>query len=101
MAWALFSIASTKKAEIDAALADDVVSRQSHKVRAAAALGGPADRTYVLVEGAPEAVRRAEELLGPLGDRPAASDAAELYRKFKDEEDAASAGMGLFFGDDA
>jgi hypothetical protein len=70
-------------------------------VRSAAALDGPADRTYVLIEGSPDAVRRAEELLTPLGDRPSAADAAALYQKFKDEEDAASAGMGLFFGDDA
>lgn len=101
MAWALFSIPTSKKAELDAALADDLVSRQSHKVRAAAALGGPADRTYVLIEGSPEAVRRAETLLAPLGDRPPAAEAEALYRQFKEEEDAASAGMGLFFGDGA
>ncbi|MGB6500965.1 MAG: hypothetical protein WBG19_06170 [Thermoplasmata archaeon] len=101
MTWALFSIPTAKKAELDQALADDTVSRQSQKVRSAAALGGPADRTYVLIEGAPDAVRRAEELLNPLGERPTAAEAASLYQKFKDEEEAASAGMGLFFGDDA
>ncbi|MGP8078630.1 MAG: hypothetical protein ACLQD8_07890 [Thermoplasmata archaeon] len=101
MPWALFSIPSAKKAELDAALADDVVSRQSHKIRSAGALGGPADRTYVLIEGSAEAVRRAEGLLAPLGDRPPAAEASLLYQRFKDEEDAASAGMGLFFGDGA
>jgi hypothetical protein len=99
MTWALFSVPSAKKAELDQALADDIVSRQSQKVRAAAALGGPADRTYVLVEGSADAVRRAEELLAPLGERPPATEAATLYQKFKDEEEAASAGMGLFFGE--
>ena len=93
----LFSVPSEKRTELDAALADDVVSRQSHKVRAASALGGPADRTLVLVEGSAEGVARAEALLAPLGERPA--DAAELYRRFKEEEEAASSGMGLFFGD--
>jgi hypothetical protein len=101
MTWALFSIPTSKKTELDAALADDIVSRQSHKVRSAAALGGPADRTYVLVEGSAEAIRRAEELLTPLGERLSAADASALYQRFKDEEDAASAGMGLFFGEDA
>jgi hypothetical protein len=101
MAWALFSIPTARKAELDRALADDAVSRQSQKVRSAAALGGPADRTYVLIEGAPDPVRRAEELLAPLGDRLPPSEATALYQKFKDEEDAASAGMGLFFGDGA
>jgi len=101
MPWTLYSVPTSKKAELDAALADDVVSRQSQKVRAAAALGGPADRTYVLIEGSEDGVRRADGLLGPIGERPSPSDAAALYRKFKDEEDAASAGMGLFFGDGA
>jgi hypothetical protein len=101
MPWAIFSVPTAKKAELDAALADDLVSRQSLKVRAAAALGGPADRTIVLVEGSPDGVRRAESLLAPLGDRPSSDDAARLYARFKEEEDAASAGMGLFFGDGA
>ena len=97
MAWTLFSVPTTKRAELDAALKDDRVSRQSQKVRDAAAMGGPAGATYVLVEGAADAVKRAEELLGPLGTHLAPADADPLYRKFKDEDEAASAGMGLFF----
>ncbi len=99
MPWALYSVPTSKKAELDAALQDDVVSRQSQKVRAASALGGPVDRTLVLVEGSPDGVRRAETLLAPLGEKPSAEEATRLYAQFKDEEDAASAGMGLFFGD--
>ena len=99
MPWVLFVVPTSKKTELDAALADDVVSRQSHKVRAAAALGGPADRTYVLVEGTADAVRRADGLLAAIGEKAPDADAHRLYAKFKDEEEAASAGMGLFFGD--
>ena len=51
----------------------------------------------MLIEGSAEAIRRADELLGPLGKKPAAAEAEALYRRFKDEEEAASAGMGLFF----
>ena len=97
MAWILFSVPSSKRGELDAALKDDMLSRQSQKLREAAALGGPGDRLYVLIEGSADAVRRAEELIGVIGPRLAAVDADPLYRKFKDEEEAASAGMGLFF----
>jgi len=101
VAWILFAVPSAQRTQLDAALKDDTISRQSQKVRAAAALGGPSDRTYVLIEGSEDGVRRADALLGPIGERPSPPDAAALYRKFKDEEDAASAGMGLFFGDGA
>jgi hypothetical protein len=97
MAWILFAVPSSKRGELDAALKDDMLSRQSQKLRDAAALGGPADQTYVLIEGSPEAVKRAEELVGKIGPRLPPADAEPLYRKFKDEEEAASAGMGLFF----
>jgi hypothetical protein len=97
MAWTIFSIPSTKRTELDTVLKDDVISRQSQKLRDAAAMGGPADRVYVLIEGSADGVRRAGELLAPLGTvlPPAEGDA--LHQKFRDEEDAASAGMGLFF----
>ena len=97
MAWILFSVPSSKRGELDAALKDDLLSRQSQKIREAGALGGPADRTYVLLEGSAEAMRRAEELVGTVGSRLAPGEADPLYKRFKDEEEAASAGMGLFF----
>jgi hypothetical protein len=97
MAWTLFSVPTTKRTELDAVLKDDRVSRQSQKVREASAMGGPSGATYVLVEGAADAVKHAEELLTPIGTRLPISEAEALYLRFKDEEDAASAGMGLFF----
>jgi hypothetical protein len=99
MPWTLFVVPSARRAELDAVLKDDLLSRQSQTVRDAKTLGGPADSMYVLLEGSPEAVRRAEELLGPIGTRPVAADADAVYRHFRDEQDAASAGMGLFFTD--
>jgi len=97
MAWILFSVPSSKRGELDAALKDDVLSRQSQKLREAGALGGPSDRIYVLIEGSGEAVRRAEELVGKVGPKLPPAEADPLYAKFKEEEEAASAGMGLFF----
>jgi hypothetical protein len=97
MAWVLYAIAAARKTELDAALSDDQVSRQSQKVRDAASAGGPAGELYVLIEGAEAAVRRADELLAPVGKKLPPADAEALYRRFKDEDEAAAAGMGLFF----
>ncbi len=97
MPWSLYAIPSDRRTEIDAALKDDVVARQSQKLREGASLGAAAGTTIVLVEGSVDGVRRADELLGPLAPRLAVADAEGLYRRLKDEEEAASAGMGLFF----
>lgn len=97
MAWTIFSIPSAKRTELDTVLKDDVISRQSQKIREAAAMGGPADRVYVLVEGTAEGVKRAGDLLAPIGEALPAGEGEALHKKFKDEEDAASSGMGLFF----
>lgn len=97
MAWTVFRVPSTKRAELDAVLRDDQVSRQSQKLRDAAALGGPVGELYVLVEGGAEAVHRAEELLGPVGIKLSGAEGEKVYQTFKDEDESASAGMGLFF----
>lgn len=99
MAWTLYSVPAARRTELDAALKDDVVSRQSQKVRAASALGGASDATFVLVEGTAEAILRTDQLLEAIGTRLPSAEAEPLYRRFKEEEDAASAGMGLFFGE--
>ena len=97
MAWTIYSVPTTQRTGLDAVLKDDLVSRQSHKVRDAGALDGPTDRIYVLVEGSAEGVARANELLATVGAALPAADAERLRVRFREEEDAASAGMGLFF----
>jgi|HubBroStandDraft_1064217.scaffolds.fasta_scaffold00319_27 hypothetical protein len=100
MAWTLFSVPSSKRGELDAVLKDDILSRQSQKVRDAKAMAGPADATYVLLEGSADAMKRGDELLAPVGTKLPPNEAEPLYRKFKEEEESASAGMGLFFTDE-
>ncbi|MCI4334303.1 MAG: hypothetical protein L3K04_01515 [Thermoplasmata archaeon] len=97
MAWTIFTVLSAQRTELDAALRDDVVGRQSQTVREASTLGGPAGTLYVFIEGAPEPVARAETLLAPLGKKLPAAEGEALYARFKAEEESASAGMGLFF----
>ena len=93
----IFLIPTTKRTELDQALNDDQVARQSRKIRDAAPLGGPSGELYVMIEGSAEAVARAKSLLGPLGKKLPAPEAAELERRFREEDESASAGMGLFF----
>lgn len=97
MAWTLFSIPNAKRTELDSVLHDDQLSRQSQKIRDAKSLGGSADALYVLLEGGADAMKRADELLAPVGTKVPTAEAAALYQKLKDEEEAASTGMGLFF----
>jgi hypothetical protein len=93
----VFVIPATRRTELDQALNDDVVARQSRKIRDAATMGGPSGEVYVLLEGAPEALARAESLLGPLGKKLPGAEAGKLEQQFRDEDESASAGMGLFF----
>lgn len=100
MVWTLFDVPSDKKSELDAVLKEDSVSRQSQTVRDAASMGGAAGHLYVLIEGSADAVTRAEGLLAPIGTKLAGPDGESMHRRFKADEEAASAGMGLFFTED-
>lgn len=97
MPWTIYSVPSEKRSVLDAALNDDVVSRQSQRVREAGAMGGPSGHLYVQVEGSSEGVQRADQLIAPVGEKLPTVEGEKLHQKFKEEEDAASSGMGLFF----
>lgn len=97
MAYTIFSVPHGKRAELDELLKEDRVARQSQKVRDAQVLGGSAGELYVLIEGAPEVVALAEERLATFGTRPSPAEKERLKAQFKAEDEAASAGMGLFF----
>jgi hypothetical protein len=97
MPWVIYSVGSDRREALDAALKDDLVSRQSQKVRDGPSVGGASGTAIVLVEGSAAALDRLGQLLGPAGSRLQGEDAERLYRRLKDEEEAASAGMGLFF----
>ena len=93
----IFLVAAGRRAELDQALSDDQIARQSRKIRDAATLGGPPGELYVLIEGAAEAIARADALLAPLGRKLPEPERAALERRFREEDESASAGMGLFF----
>jgi hypothetical protein len=97
MSWTIFSVPSDRREALDAALRDDLISRQSQKVRDGPSVGAASGTTIVLLEGSEDALKRLGELLGPAGSRLTGAEAERLYQRLKDEEEAASAGMGLFF----
>ena len=99
MSWTIFRVPSARKGDMDAALADDLVSRQSRKIRDAATLGGPAGELYVLIEGSPEGVGRADAVLGPMGTRLTGDEAQKLFDRLAEEDQSSAAGMGLLFSD--
>ncbi|MHB1435391.1 MAG: hypothetical protein ACYCPN_05695 [Thermoplasmata archaeon] len=97
MAWTLFEVPQARRTELDELLKDDLISRQSHKLRDAATLGRSSGSLLVLIEGAPEAVARAEGRLATVGTALPKAEADRIYRALREEDDTASAGMGLFF----
>jgi len=100
MAYTIFSVPSAKRAELDEVLKEDRIARQSQKLRDAQVMGGPSGELYVLIEGAEDAVALAEERLAKIGVRPSPAERDKLRAQFQAEDEAASAGMGLFFTED-
>ncbi|MFZ0700097.1 MAG: hypothetical protein WAN74_07930 [Thermoplasmata archaeon] len=97
MAAILFAVPGTKRSELDTILKEDRISRQSQKIRDATTLGGKTGELFVLVEGAEETVHAAEEMLAKIGTRLPPAEREEILRRMHEEDESASAGMGLFF----
>ena len=60
-------------------------------------MGGPSGELYVLIEGAPRPSRGPTRSSAPSANGSPAPDSAELEAALQDEDESASAGMGLFF----
>lgn len=97
MAYTIFSVPNSKRSELDEVLKEDRIARQSQKLRDAQVMGGPSGELYVLIDGAADAITLAEERLAKIGTRPSAAERDKLKAQFEAEDEAASAGMGLFF----
>ncbi|MEM0128717.1 MAG: hypothetical protein QXG65_00915 [Thermoplasmata archaeon] len=97
MAHTIALVPNERRAALDEILRDDRIARQSLKVRDAASLGGPAGATYVQVEGAADVVQQAASRLATIGTVLPEADRERVHAQFVAEDEAASAGMGLFF----
>jgi hypothetical protein len=97
MPWIIFEVPNDRRSKLDEVLRDDLIGRQSQKIRDSATLGGRSGHVYVQLEGSPEAVSRAEMLLQDVGAKLPAKEAEALHARLQEEDEAASAGMGLLF----
>jgi hypothetical protein len=97
MAWIIFEVPNDRRSKLDEVLRDDMIARQSHKLRDAATLGGRSGHVYVQIEGSSEAVSKAEMLLKDIGAKLPTKEAEALRARLQEEDEAASSGMGLFF----
>ena len=94
--FAVYDVKPADRAQIDAALKDDQVSRQSIAVREAAALG-LSGGTLVLIEGEEAAVRRSHDLFA-FATRLEGTKADEARQRFKAQDEDVASGVGLIFG---
>ena len=99
MPYAIFKINNPR--DIDNVVRDDTISRQSITTRDAQALGLKGTHFYVKIEGTDEAITKATEIVKEtdIGERLKEKDAKNIDDKLKKEEESASEGMGMIFGD--
>ena len=97
MPWIIYEVPSDRRSKLDEVLRDDLIGRQSQKIRDAATLGGRSGHLYIQLDGSPEAVARAERMLQEIGAKLPPKEAEALHARLQEEDEAASAGMGLFF----
>ena len=93
----VFRLTPAQADQVNVLTADDVVSRQSVTVRDAKSLGLKGDGRYVVVEGSEAAVARATELLKGIPPLKG-TEADDVYRRFRSQDEQAASGMGLIFG---
>ena len=84
MPWVLFEVPNDRRAKLDDVLRDDLIARQSHKIRDAATLGGKSGHLYVQIEGSPEAVARAETQLKEVGTMLPPKEAEALRARLQE-----------------
>ena len=94
----VFRLTPAHAGAIDILLKDDFVSRQSVIARDAKSLGLSGDDRYVLVEGAEAAVARAAELLKDVVRPLGGTEADDVQRRIRSQEEDAASGMGMIFG---
>ncbi|MGB9636257.1 MAG: hypothetical protein ACPL1Y_03285 [Thermoplasmata archaeon] len=95
MAYAIYGVKKEHIGKIENVLKDDLVSRQSIKIREASVLGVNKEVRYVLVEGSEEAIKRADELFKEIAEKETGADAEKAYAAFKAEDENVASGMGF------
>lgn len=96
MPYQVYRVNATDRPRLEAAMADDILSRQSLQVRDARHFGKPGGDVYLFVDGSEAGILRADALLLEFAER--APDAEALHAQLAAEDDAAASGLGSIFG---
>ena len=91
----LVSSENKNKAEMELKK-DDLVSRGSITIRAAASLGIEEDGYFIVVDAPEEALKRAEGVMKELGKKY--KDGKKVLEKIEEQEDSAAEGFGNILG---
>ena len=96
MAYAVFEIEKENEDMIEEVKKDDLISRQSIWTRDAKSFAIEGNKIFLKIEGSEDAIKKAEEILK--GKRLPKEKEEEINKKFVEDEEAASEGMGFIFG---
>jgi hypothetical protein len=99
MAWRIFELPAEKKEALELVLQDNVLWRQTRIFKEASLYGGKAGDYYLYMNGADEAMARADTMVPPIGKKLTGADAEKVYAQIREEEDRAASGMGMIFPD--
>ncbi len=95
--YAVYHAKSADRQKVDEALKDDLISRQSITIREGASIGLSGIALLVLVEGAEDAVKRADERF-EFAERLEPGKAEEARKAIRAQEEDAASGRGMIFG---
>ncbi|MBC7128897.1 MAG: hypothetical protein H5T45_04100 [Thermoplasmatales archaeon] len=98
MGYEIFEVTKENEKIFDELAKDDIVSRQSIWKRDAKSLGIEGNSIFIKIEGSEEAIKRAEEILKDKVKKIEGERKEEINKKFVEDEESASAGMGFIFG---
>lgn len=98
MAYAIFELEKENERVIEEVKKDEEISRQSIWTRDGKSLGLETDKIFLKIEGSETAIEKAEKLLEGKAKKLEGKDGEEVNKKFIEDEEKASEGMGFIFG---
>ena len=93
----IFALNKDQRSLIDKILSDDIMGRQTIVQKDGSILGYD-EKIILVVEGQAEIFSRLDSLLENKVKPLSENDASVVYKKIKDEEEAAESGVGFLFG---
>ncbi len=98
MEYIILFLEKGKSALLGKVLQDDIISRQSIKVQEPSSLGLKGEGTYLMIEGAPDALKKAIEIAGPECRSIEGPEKEDIRKRILEAEESVAEGLGLMFG---